>query len=116
MTYTNNKDADQPEHQRSLVSACVIRCLDNITPIVAISEIPRLKLASAAEQAGLRLTGSQGRKRYSRSSSQYDLKYVRIEYTVFPSVKTVILRVHILLKQIISVTPYTAFCCFFPFF
>ena len=58
MPYANNKDADQPAHLQSLISAFVIRCLDSIVPVVAISEILRL-LASIAEQAGLSLTWSQ---------------------------------------------------------
>ena len=28
MSYANNKGADQPAHPRSLISACVVRCLD----------------------------------------------------------------------------------------
>ena len=38
----NNKSADQPVHPRSLISAFVIRCLDNIIPLVSISEIPKV--------------------------------------------------------------------------
>ena len=58
MQYANNKDADQPAHPHSLISVFVISCLDSITPIVAISEISRLWLASVAEQAGLSPTWS----------------------------------------------------------
>ena len=36
MSYANNKGADQPAHQRSLISAFVVRCLDSI-----IAEISR---------------------------------------------------------------------------
>ena len=36
-----------------------VRCLDSIIPLVSISEISRLYLASAAEQAGLSLPWSQ---------------------------------------------------------
>ena len=44
---------------RSLTSAFVVRCLDSIIPILAKSEISRLKLASVVEQAGLSLAWSQ---------------------------------------------------------
>ena len=37
--YANNKGADQPEHQGSLISAFVIHCLDSIISLVSISEI-----------------------------------------------------------------------------
>ena len=35
MPYTNNKGTDQPAHPRSLISAFVVRGLDNIIPILA---------------------------------------------------------------------------------
>ena len=41
LSYANNKDADQSAHQRSLISAFVVRCLDNIIPLLAIAEISR---------------------------------------------------------------------------
>ena len=41
---------------RSLISAFVFRCLDNMMPLVSISEISSLYLASVAAQAGLCLT------------------------------------------------------------
>ena len=44
---------------RSLISAFIVRCLDSIIPLFAISKISRLQLASVAEQAGLSLTWSQ---------------------------------------------------------
>ena len=53
MTYANNKSADQPAHPRSLISTCVTRCLGSIIPLVSISELSSLYLASVAEQAGL---------------------------------------------------------------
>ena len=59
MPYANNKVADQPAHPRSLISAFVVRCLDSIIPLVSISEISSLYLASVAAQAGLCLTWSQ---------------------------------------------------------
>ena len=55
MLYTNKKGADQPAHPRSLISAFVIRCLDGIIPLLAIS----IYLASEAEQPGLSLTWSE---------------------------------------------------------
>ena len=54
-----NKDADQPAHPHSLISAFVIHCLDSIIPLVSIPKISSLWLASVAEQAGLSLTWSQ---------------------------------------------------------
>ena len=39
---------------RSLISAFIVRCLDSIIPLFAISKISRLQLASVAEQAGLK--------------------------------------------------------------
>ena len=62
MPYANNKGADQPAHPRSLISAFVVRCLDSRIPIVSISEISSLCLASAAVQTCLCLTWSQTRR------------------------------------------------------
>ena len=59
LPYANNKGADQPTYPRSLISTFVVRCLDSMTPIVAISNFSTIQLASAAEQAGLSLNGSQ---------------------------------------------------------
>ena len=59
MPYANNKNADQPVHPRSLISAFVFRCLGSIIPLLAIAEISRLKLASVAEQACLSLLWSK---------------------------------------------------------
>ena len=59
MSYANNKGTDQPAHLRSLISAFVVRFLDSKMPLLAKSIFRRLLLASAAEQARLRLTGSQ---------------------------------------------------------
>ena len=39
MPYAANKGTDKPAHPRSLISAFIVRCLDNITPIGATSEI-----------------------------------------------------------------------------
>ena len=56
LPYSNNKDADQPAHQRSLISAFVVRCLDSILPLLSISELSSLNIASVPAQAGLSLT------------------------------------------------------------
>ena len=57
--YANNKGTDQPAHPCSLISTFVVRCLESIIPLVYISEISRLQLASVAAQAGLCLIWSQ---------------------------------------------------------
>ena len=57
--YANNKGADQPAHLCSLISAFVVRRLDSVVSILAISIISRLELLSKAEQAGLSLTWSK---------------------------------------------------------
>ena len=59
MSYANNKGADQPAHPRSLISAFVVRCLDNGMPLVSATKISSLMLASVAAQAGLSLTWSE---------------------------------------------------------
>ena len=38
LPYANNKGIDQPAHPRSLISTFVVRCLDSITPLVAMFE------------------------------------------------------------------------------
>ena len=53
MSYASNKGADQPALPRSLISAFVVRCLDNIISLNSIAETSRLQPASAAAQAGL---------------------------------------------------------------
>ena len=59
MSYANNKGVDQPAHPHILISAFVVRCLHSIIPILHISEISSLQLASVTEQASLFLTWSQ---------------------------------------------------------
>ena len=59
MPYANNKGADQPAHLRSLISTFVVRCLDSMICIFAISKVSRFYLASVAKQAGLNLTWSK---------------------------------------------------------
>ena len=39
--YANNKGADQPAHPRSLISTFVVRCLDSMICILAISKVSR---------------------------------------------------------------------------
>ena len=58
-SYANNKGADQPAHQRSLISAFVIHCLDSVMSLVSVTKISSLMLASVAEQAKLSLTWSE---------------------------------------------------------
>ena len=47
--------ANQPAHSRRLISAFVVRCLESITPIVALTDISGLYLASVAVQTDLSL-------------------------------------------------------------
>ena len=51
MPYANNKGADQPVQLHSLISVFVFCCLDSIIPLVSISKISNLYLASLAVQA-----------------------------------------------------------------
>ena len=62
LPYANNKGADQPAHPRSLISTFVVRCLDSVIPLVSITKISSLYLASVADQAGLSLPWSQTQK------------------------------------------------------
>ena len=59
LPYANNKGAGQPAHQHCLISAFVVRFLDSIIPLVSISKISRLELASEAAQPGLSVTWSE---------------------------------------------------------
>ena len=59
MPLTKNKGADQPAHSRSLISTFVVRCLDSMICILAISKGSRFYVASVGEQAGLNLTCSK---------------------------------------------------------
>ena len=59
LPYATNKDADQPAHQRSLISAFIVHCQDIIIPLVSSSEISSLYVAFVAAQAGLSLPWSQ---------------------------------------------------------
>ena len=53
--FASNKDADQPAHPRSLISAFVFRCLVSIISRLATSEISISQLVSVAKQTGLNL-------------------------------------------------------------
>ena len=66
MPYGNNKYADQPVHPRSLISTFVVRCLNSMICILAISKVSRFYLAFVAEQAGLNLTWSKFPKTHFR--------------------------------------------------
>ena len=57
--YANNKGADQPLRIRSLISTVIVRCLDSMICILAISRVSRFQLASVAEQAGFNHTWSK---------------------------------------------------------
>ena len=41
ISYANNKGADQPAHPRSLISTFVVRCLDSMICILAISKVSK---------------------------------------------------------------------------
>ena len=57
MPYATNKGADEPAHQRSLMSTFVVHFLDSIISLVCIFAISWLHPASVAEQPGLSLPG-----------------------------------------------------------
>ena len=59
MPYANIKGTDQHAHPCSLISAFVFCSLDSILPLISISKISSLHLASVAVQAGSCLTWSQ---------------------------------------------------------
>ena len=54
--FANNKNADQPVHPHSLVSAFVIRFLESSMPTLATNEISMFYLVSVVEQTVLSLT------------------------------------------------------------
>ena len=82
--YENNIGADQPAHLRSLISAFVVRCLDSIIPLVSIHKIMSW-LASVAEQAGLSLTWSDPKDRFSRDEAEVFL----YKWSRFTAVKVI---------------------------
>ena len=91
MPYANNKGADQPAQPHSLISAFVIRCLDSIIPLVFISKISSLYLASVAAQAGLSLLWSQTPKTgilVMRLKCIFKLfkKYIQLQFLILLSI------------------------------
>ena len=73
MSYANNKGADQPAHQHSLIIAFIVHCLDSIIPLVSISEISSLYLTSVAAQAGLCHLVANLEDRFSRDEAHSPL-------------------------------------------
>ena len=72
MSYANNKAAEQPAHQRSLISTFVVHCLSNILSILTKCKILWLWLVPVAEQADLSLTWSQPPEdRFSHDVAQF---------------------------------------------
>ena len=59
MSYENNKGADQPAHQHTLISTFVVHYLDSIMSLDSTAEISRLELAFVAVQASLCLAWSE---------------------------------------------------------
>ena len=59
IVYANNKVADQPAHPCSLISTFVVRYLDSMVCILALSKVSRFQLVPVAEQAGLNLIWSK---------------------------------------------------------
>ena len=67
--FSNNTGADQPAHPRSLISAFVIRFLENNICTLATGAILIFCLVSVAEEAGLNLALSETPEdRFSRDS------------------------------------------------
>ena len=50
MPYANNKDADQPAHPHSLISAFVVRCLDSNLPTVGLLSASGVHFANSENQ------------------------------------------------------------------
>ena len=59
MLYANNKGADKPAHPHSLIGAFVVRCLNNMIPLVSISEISGLCVTSVVVRTSLCPTWSR---------------------------------------------------------
>ena len=57
--FVNNKGADQPAHQRSLISAFVISLLESIISRLAMSVFSIFWLVCVAEETGLSLVLSE---------------------------------------------------------
>ena len=68
----------------SLISTFVVRCLDNKTHLVSISEISRLYLAFVAEQVGLSLIWVQSPEdRFSRDETHL-MRAAHLAKPIFP--------------------------------
>ena len=75
MPYANNKGADQPAHPRSLISTFVVRCIDGMKCILALSKVSRFYLVFVAEQVGLNLTWSKvAEYTFSRDVAQMSVR------------------------------------------
>ena len=83
MLYANNKGADQPAHPHSLISAFVVCCLGSIIPLVSISDISSLYLASVAAQVGLCHTWSETLKTHFLVMWLIDCQNVKIVCQVY---------------------------------
>ena len=85
-TIFEQQGADQPVHPHSLISPLVVRCLYSI-PILALCQIPGLKLPSVTERPGLSLTWSQtSEERFSR-----DVAHLEIHLKFTPEAITVLI-------------------------
>ena len=61
LSYANNKGVDQPVHQRSLISAFVVRCLDSKISLESTAKFSNFKtLASFCDCAGRFVSGLVG--------------------------------------------------------
>ena len=47
MAYANNKGADQPAHPRSMISTFIVRCLESVICILAISKVSSFKILAS---------------------------------------------------------------------
>ena len=71
--FMNNKGADQPAHQRRLISNFVIPLLESIILKLATSEISIFYLVFKAEQAGLSLALSETPRQVFSRRGPYDM-------------------------------------------
>ena len=79
--YANNKGADQPAHPRSLISAFIVRCLDSMIPLFAISENSRLaSFWSRAAWFESRLVGNPEGKFSHDVAHQFHGSYLHTGY------------------------------------
>ena len=82
----NNREANQPAHLHSLISAFIICILESISSRLAISKISIFYLVSVAEQAGLNL-GNQEDRFLSRRGPYYNLLTTLHGFLYFRKVK-----------------------------